>query len=255
MGNSSRLTIAAAAGLLLSACSAQKSVYWPALVNAPLHGGAGDKKVGIHGSFIQGQAGASWAVGDHVAVRAAADIAANTQSGDLGIGFYGAQRGADGKAAASGFRWGVSADVGTGSAQTFLASNRIAIEEEGVTSDWKKTEFQTDFVRAAVQAEAGRVTPDFEFALVLRVTGIAGEVRETAHRKVTGSELETFEVTRDIEWRAIEPACVVRKRIGGGALFEFQLGASAMNGRYADEYADAEVLWPFILAAGFGFDF
>ena len=239
------LVLLMAAGALCG-CSAQKSVYWPNVVNAPMLEKRGDVHASVHGSPVDWQGNIAYAVVPHLEVRGQVNAHPGVLvSGDAGVGYFGGK---------GPVRWEAAADLGTGSGNAFTASSAFDLGDG--TSTWEKTLYDTSFDRVALQGAVGVVRERYSYAFVLRGTRVLGEIEVTAQRKETGGELEKQKRTYEIDWTTIEPAFLLRPKIGNTPVYgELQLGTSQVQGRHTEDFESEGLLWPLIVVVGFGANF
>jgi hypothetical protein len=225
------------------------------VVHAPSLSERGEVHVSVHGSPVDWQGNVAYAVLPHVAVRGQVDAHPGVlMTGDVGVGVFGAlgAPGVDGAPKKEGLRWGLAADVGAGDNSTWTASNTAILGQAG---EWQKSEFHTNFTRVSVQGELALVREKFQFIGVLRHTQVRGKLTEKAMRRQTGGALETERRTVDVEWYALEPAVVFRPQMAGEVYWEMQFGTSQLQGRYTEDFANRDLLWPLIIVLGLGGNF
>lgn len=243
--------------LVVSGCSLQKSVYWPNVANAPMLREKHSLHASVHGSPIDLQANLAYAPIDHLAIRVQGDAHPGVLvTGDVGVGVFGHVKA--NAAGASEIRWEVAADIGTGAGNAFTANSSFSLDDEADEGSrvWEKTQYDTTFRRASAQVALSMVRPKYTFIGVLRTTRIQGDIKETRQRKVSGSGLVKEESTVDIDWHAtLEPIGILRAKMGRDIYGEIQMGTSRPTGRHADEFDNNGLLWPFVLAVGFGANF
>jgi len=257
--------LAASLAALASGCTASSyanhSMYWPGVANAPSFTHRGQVSVAAHGNATtQWQAGAAYAITDHVMVRADGDY--NFQvggGGDAGLGWYWAETSQEG------WRGSVDVDAGGGEFHDQLETVRVFGYDCGqpvpcTTSGTDLDKYSLPFVRGSVQTDAGFQAEKYYMGGVARLTQVQGKFH---HEYKPGGQPQNPDPAvsedEDEAWREVAAAMVFRYKITREASFDSQLGASVSSGSFGPVAQAAQEkqggLWPWLVAVGLSVNF